>query len=368
MELVDGGSLAQQLDGSRGRPRAAARAGRDPGAGHARRPSARHRPPRPEAEQHPADRPRGTPKITDFGLAKLLDGDSGQTPTEAFLGTPSYMAPEQAAGRAGAIGPAADVYCAGGDPLRAADRPAAVPGGDAAGHALPGGHRRSRCPRAGSSPKVPRDLETICLKCLEKEPRRRYAGAGALADDLGRFLAGEPIRARPISAWRRAVKWARRRPAAAALLAVGTAAVLAAIVLARLGTTPANGVACGPADRGPGADLPGQAAFSEGKWQDARLPRQALARIGPRARPRRPHGSGDAPAAESPSGSWTTGRSGAFRTAAGLRPLARRGPVPGDRPVDVDADREPERNRGRRAQRRWPRSAGRPTPKRRARP
>jgi WD40 repeat protein len=166
----------------------------------------------------------GTPKITDFGLAKRLDVQ-GPTQTGAVLGTPSYMAPEQAGGRKD-VGPATDVYALGAilyelltgrPPFRAAtpldtvlqvlsDEPVPV--------------RRLQ-------PKVPRDLETICLKCLEKDARKRYAGAEALAEDLRRFAADEPVTARPVGLAGRAVRWARRRPAVAALLAgmMGMAAV-----------------------------------------------------------------------------------------------------------------------------------------------
>jgi tetratricopeptide (TPR) repeat protein/tRNA A-37 threonylcarbamoyl transferase component Bud32 len=159
----------------------------------------------------------GAPKITDFGLAKRLDV-SVHTQSGAVMGTPSYMAPEQAQGRK-EVGPAADVYAlgtilyellVGRPPFKAAtaldtvlqvisDEPVAL--------------RRLQS-------KVPRDLETICHKCLQKEIPKRYASAAALADDLQRFIAGEPVKARRVRPWERAVMWARRRPAAAALVGV----------------------------------------------------------------------------------------------------------------------------------------------------
>ncbi|HVS40268.1 MAG TPA: protein kinase [Gemmataceae bacterium] len=166
----------------------------------------------------------GEPKITDFGLAKKLDAD-GRTPTEAILGTPSYMAPEQAKqGGAPEVGPAADIYALGAilyecltgrPPFKAAtivDTLLQVVHDDPA----PPRHLQSR---------TPRDLDTICLKCLQKDPRRRYATAEALADDLGRFRRREPITARPIGPLGRAVKWARRRPAVAGLLAALAAVI-----------------------------------------------------------------------------------------------------------------------------------------------
>jgi WD40 repeat protein/serine/threonine protein kinase/Flp pilus assembly protein TadD len=166
---------------------------------------------------------RSTLKITDFGLAKL--GGSDLTRTGDALGTPSYMAPEQIDSSMGAIGPATDIYGLGGilyealtgHPPFQADSPLAT--------VLRVRHDDPVPPRR-LQPTVPPDLETICLKCLRKEPRRRYASAEALADDLDRFLAGKPIQARPLSPLGRAAKWARRRPMVAALWAL--VAVLAA--------------------------------------------------------------------------------------------------------------------------------------------
>jgi WD40 repeat protein len=171
------------------------------------------------------------PKITDFGLAKLLDVPSGQTESGAILGTPSYMAPEQAAGQVSSVGPPADVYALGAilyealtgrPPFRAqtlldtllqvcAQEPVAV---------------------RQLQPGVPADLETICHKCLQKEPARRYASAAALADDLRRFLAGEPIRARPVGALERAGRWCRRNPLAATLAASAALSLVAGTAVA----------------------------------------------------------------------------------------------------------------------------------------
>jgi WD40 repeat protein len=169
-----------------------------------------------------------TPKITDFGLAKKLDSDTDPTRSGAIMGTPSYMAPEQASGQSKQVGPAADVYALGAilyelltgrPPFKAAS------GWDTITQVL----QEEPVPTRLLQPKTPRDLETICLKCLQKEAAKRYASAQALADDLGRFLRGEPIRARPIGTAERCVKWVRRRPAAAAAL---MAAVLALVGLA----------------------------------------------------------------------------------------------------------------------------------------
>jgi WD40 repeat protein/tRNA A-37 threonylcarbamoyl transferase component Bud32 len=161
---------------------------------------------------------RGEPHVTDFGLAKRVEGDSKLTQTGSILGTPSYMAPEQASGRK-AIGTSADVYSLGavlfdlvaGRPPFKADTP------------LDTVLQVMDCepPRPSSlNPAVDRDVETICLRCLEKLPSNRYGSAEALAEDLERWLRGEPILARPSGAVERTVKWARRRPMAAALAGV----------------------------------------------------------------------------------------------------------------------------------------------------
>ncbi len=168
------------------------------------------------------------PKITDFGLAKQLDTPSGQTQSGAIMGTPSYMAPEQARGQSHRIGPAADIYALGAILYEMlTGRPPFK--GDTAWDTVAQVVADSPVPPRVLQAKVPRDLETICLKCLEKDPARRYASAGDLADDLARFLGGEPIRARPAGWIERTGKWVRRRPAAAlaglvALLLVAGAA------------------------------------------------------------------------------------------------------------------------------------------------
>jgi WD40 repeat protein/tRNA A-37 threonylcarbamoyl transferase component Bud32 len=174
----------------------------------------------------------GTPRVTDFGLAKKLDQSAALTQSGAILGTPSYMAPEQAEGHK-ETGPATDIYALGAilyecltgrPPFKAATPLDTL--------------RQVVCdePVAPSrlQMNLPRDLETICLKCLNKEPHKRYRTAGDLADDLGRFRAGEPIQARPVGAVERGVKWVRRRPAVAGLLAALAALTGAALVLLTL--------------------------------------------------------------------------------------------------------------------------------------
>src|SRR5262249_55021962 len=155
----------------------------------------------------------GTPKVADFGLARRLDADERLTLSGAVLGSPSYMAPEQARGDRGAVGPRTDVYalgailyeCLTGRPPFRAETAAAMPQRVRA--AEPFAPRRL-------TPSVPRDLETVCLKCLHKEPERRYASAVALADDLRRFGEGLPIQAQPVGWGERFWRWGRRNPAA----------------------------------------------------------------------------------------------------------------------------------------------------------
>jgi serine/threonine protein kinase len=148
------------------------------------------------------------PKVTDFGLAKRLDSESvGWTQEGAVVGTPGYMAPEQAAGRVGEIGPAVDVYALGAILYELLiGRPPFL--ADSWQQTIEQVLHEEPEPPARLRPDVPTDLETICLKCLEKEPARRYAGAGELADDLGRFLDGRPVAAVPLGARERLARLA----------------------------------------------------------------------------------------------------------------------------------------------------------------
>jgi tetratricopeptide (TPR) repeat protein len=158
------------------------------------------------------------PKITDFGLAKMLD-DPRHTESGVVLGTACYMAPEQAAGKIALVGPATDVYGLGAILYKLlTGRPPFQGDTRLATQVQVIGHEP--VPPRRLQPKCPRDLETICLKCLHKEQGKRYASALDLAEDLRRFLEGEPVRARPAGVWERGVKWARRRPTTAALVGV----------------------------------------------------------------------------------------------------------------------------------------------------
>jgi tRNA A-37 threonylcarbamoyl transferase component Bud32 len=154
----------------------------------------------------------GRPHVTDFGLAKDLHADSGVTQTGAVMGSPSYMAPEQARGRNDLVGPASDVYSLGAVLYELLTGRAPFRGGSAMETLQRVANDEPARPRSLNQD-APADLETICLKCLEKEPVRRYPTARALAEDVGRFLAGEPIQAQPASVARRVMSWARRHPA-----------------------------------------------------------------------------------------------------------------------------------------------------------
>ncbi len=218
LEYLPGGSLDKQLDGTPWTPKRAARMAEQLalGVAEAHRLEVVHRDLKPANILLAAD---GTPKITDFGLAKTLGSEAGLTRTEAIMGSPSYMAPEQAEGRTKAVGPAADIYAlgvilyellTGRPPFR----------GAAIWETLEQVKTVEPLPPSRLVPKLPRDIETICLKCLQKEPVRRYSTAEALADDLRRFVEDRPVQARPVPALERAARWARRRPGDAALIAV----------------------------------------------------------------------------------------------------------------------------------------------------
>src|SRR5262249_20764001 len=165
------------------------------------------------------------PKITDFGLAKSIQTDSGQTRTGTVIGTPSYMSPEQASASKD-LGPASDIYSLGAILYELITGTPPFRGETALATLTMVAETDPVSPRSLRKD-IDVNLETICMKCLAKEPARRYATAEQLADDLRRYVEGEPIDARPVSRIERLVVWCRRRPAAAALVAVTAAALLA---------------------------------------------------------------------------------------------------------------------------------------------
>jgi WD40 repeat protein/tRNA A-37 threonylcarbamoyl transferase component Bud32 len=227
MKLIEGGSLAQRLRGIAAEPRAGAMllAAVARAVHYAHQRGLLHRDLKPANILLDA---HGSPHVSDFGLAKRLGpktAEASLTAQGAIVGTPNYMAPEQAAAKGG-VSTATDVYSLGailyemltGRPPFGADEPL-----EAIRQLL----EQDPVPPRTLNRCVDRDLETACLKCLQKEPYQRYRSAEALADDLERWLRGEPIRARPVSRRERVVKWARRRPHLAALATLFVFALVA---------------------------------------------------------------------------------------------------------------------------------------------
>jgi len=223
LEFCDGGSLEKKLGGTPLPPGEAAslieKLGRAMQAAHDK--GVIHRDLKPGNVLLAED---GTAKITDFGLAKKLD-EGGKTQTGSIMGTPSYMAPEQAGGKTEKLGPACDIYalgtmlyeCLTGRPPFRAATPLDTVMQVLSEEPVPLRHLNAR---------VPPDLETICLKCLQKEASRRYPTAAALADDLRRYQSGEPILARPVGTPERLWRWCKRKPALATASAVAIVGVL----------------------------------------------------------------------------------------------------------------------------------------------
>jgi WD40 repeat protein len=237
MEYVDGGSLAPRVRGTPLPPRAAAALVETIARAvhHAHERGVIHRDLKPanvllagpvttrcQRVGDDATHTQGAcgyePKITDFGLAKRLDADALRTRTGAVLGTPSYMAPEQARGQNRAVSPATDVYALGAILYELLTGRPPFKGATPVDTVLQLLDTEPIPPRR-LQPDCPSGLETVCLKCLNKEPRQRYASALALADDLRRFLAGEAVAARPLGGPARALLWCRRNRLTAALLA-----------------------------------------------------------------------------------------------------------------------------------------------------
>jgi serine/threonine-protein kinase len=226
MEYLEGGSLAQSLAGQPQPARAAA----EMTALLAQAVQVAHEGGIVHRDLKPANillTAGGTPKIADFGLARHFEAASGLTLSGARVGTPSYMAPEQALGKARTVGPAADLYSLGALLYEMLTGRPPFRGETAAETELQVITQDPVTPWR-LNPRVPPDLETICLKCLHKEPARRYATAAALADDLQRFQRGEPIAARPASLLERSGRLIRRHPTQFAVLAAG---VLFALML-----------------------------------------------------------------------------------------------------------------------------------------
>ncbi len=232
LEYVEGGSLAHRLDGTPWTPRPAARLVEllARAIDEAHQQAIIHRDLKPANVLLAVD---GTPKITDFGLAKSLGVDSSLTQSGAIMGSPSYMAPEQAGGGAKTVGRSADIYALGAilyelltgrPPFRAATVLETL---DQVKNVEPVAPSRL-------VPGLPRDIETIALKCLQKDPARRYETAAVLAEDLRRFQDGQTIVARPVGSLERAGRWCLRNKALAAAIGTAAAALLIVAVMALL--------------------------------------------------------------------------------------------------------------------------------------
>ena len=232
LEFVEGGSMDGRTESRAQDPRAAAELVRQmaEAINVAHRNGIIHRDLKPAnvmlagADDTPLD--QCVPKITDFGLARRFEGDSGQTREGSILGTPSYMSPEQAQGKQRDLGPPTDIYALGAIlyDLLTGEPPFQGP---TVLDTLRLVVETEPRPPIALQPTLPLDLQVICMKCLEKDPAHRYTSAGALAEDLRRFLEGEPILARPAPIWERTWKWCRRRPSLSALIGVSVASVLA---------------------------------------------------------------------------------------------------------------------------------------------
>jgi WD40 repeat protein/tRNA A-37 threonylcarbamoyl transferase component Bud32 len=275
MKLIEGGNLARQLAAGVHSPHAAAAltATVARAVHYAHQRGILHRDLKPANILLDSG---GEPHVTDFGLARRLDGSARLTQPNAIVGTPAYMAPEQASGGGQQLTTAADVYALGAilyelltgrPPFQAAtpldtvlqllsDEPVPV--------------RRLQ-------PAVPRDLETVCHKCLEKDPTKRYASAEALAEDLRRFGQGEPVTARPVGVLGRSVRWARRHPAVAGLLVL----VVAVAAMGLGGILWAYGQAVRQRDLARGESARADAKAEEARQREAQARQQEyVAQIG----------------------------------------------------------------------------------------